>query len=127
MEGIIVDGNDADEVYAVAQTCLAAARAGEGPALVEAKTYRQGGHSRADPGKYRPAEEVDEWLARDPIPKYRERLLSVGVDGAELNTIEQESRDKVERATEAARSAPPPDLATLETQVWADGGSSWRS
>src|SRR5713101_6226191 len=52
LERIVVDGNDADEVYLIAQTVIARARAGEGPSLVEAKTYRQSGHSRADPAKY---------------------------------------------------------------------------
>ena len=74
LESILIDGNDADAVHAVAVRTVARARAGEGPSLVEAVTYRHGGHSRADPGKYRPAEEVEEWLGRDPIPLYRERL-----------------------------------------------------
>src|SRR5439155_9264131 len=58
LEGIVVDGNDPDAVYAVAVEAIRRARAGEGPSLVEAKTYRQSGHSRADPGKYRPDDEV---------------------------------------------------------------------
>lgn len=127
LEGVIVDGNDADEVYAVAVRTLERARAGEGPSLVEAKTYRQGGHSRADPAKYRPEEEVREWLARDPIPRYRDRLLSLGIDPGELDAIEEEARRAVDRATEEARAAPFPDPSTLETELWADGGSRWRS
>src|SRR5207344_1156243 len=54
LEGIVVDGNDADEMYEIAVRCVERARAGGGPSLVEAKTYRHTGHSRADPGKYRP-------------------------------------------------------------------------
>jgi TPP-dependent pyruvate/acetoin dehydrogenase alpha subunit len=127
LEGIIVDGNDVDEVYGVAEEAVGRARAGEGPSLIEAKTYRHGGHSRADPGKYRPDDEVQTWLARDPIPRYRERLLSLGVDAEELDALEAEANAEVERATDEARAAPLPDPADLETQVWADGGSAWRN
>ena len=80
---IIVDGNDVDAVYAVARTAIDRARAGDGPSLIEALTYRHGGHSRADPGKYRPDEEVAAWMARDPIPTYRARLEAAGVDAAD--------------------------------------------
>ncbi len=83
LEPIVVDGNDADAVYEVAMTALARARAGEGPSLIEALTYRHGGHSRADPGKYRPDDEVQAWLAKDPIPTYRARLEAAGVDVAD--------------------------------------------
>src|SRR5258707_7968557 len=75
LRSIIVDGNDADAVYAVTMSVLERARAGEGPSLIEAKTYRHSGHSRADPGKYRPAAEVEAWPLRDPLIMYRERLL----------------------------------------------------
>src|SRR6202167_422008 len=62
LERIVIDGNDADAVYDAASAALARARAGEGPSMIEAMTYRHGGHSRADPAKYRPDEEVAEWL-----------------------------------------------------------------
>jgi acetoin:2,6-dichlorophenolindophenol oxidoreductase subunit alpha len=127
LEGIVVDGNDADAVFEVAVTTLGRARSGEGPSLVEAKTYRQGGHSRADPGKYRPDDEVAEWLARDPIPMYRDRLLRDGVDGADLEAIERDVSGMVDRATDEAKAGPVPDGSTLETDVWSDGGSAWRN
>src|SRR5712691_3444431 len=85
LDGIVVDGNDPDEVYDVARRVVDQARGGGGPSLVEAKTYRQTGHSRADPGKYRPDEEVESWIGRDPVPMYRERLLTQGVDEAVLD------------------------------------------
>ena len=66
------------------------ARAGEGPSLVEALTYRHGGHSRADPGKYRPADEIEAWMERDPIPMYHQRLLRLGVEEGRLADIQQE-------------------------------------
>src|SRR6188508_3591667 len=74
LDAIVVDGNDPDAVHAAAAAAFARARADEGPSLIEALTYRHGGHSRADPGKYRPDDEVAAWKARDPIPAYRARL-----------------------------------------------------
>ncbi len=127
LEPIIVDGNDPDAVYLEASAAIERARAGEGPTLIEAKTYRHGGHSRADPGDYRPEEEVDAWLARDPLPMYRERLLELGIDAEELDAIEQERQDAVDAATEAAKAGPLPDPESAFTDVWADGGSSWRN
>jgi acetoin:2,6-dichlorophenolindophenol oxidoreductase subunit alpha len=127
LEPIIADGNDADAMYEVASRTVDRARDGGGPSLIEAKTYRQGGHSRADPGKYRPDEEVAEWLARDPIPTFRRRLLDDGVDEAALEEIDREAEAAVDRATEVARSAPLPDPSSLETEVWADGDSAWRN
>ena len=127
LESILIDGNDPDEVHATARRVVDRARAGEGPSLVEAVTYRHGGHSRADPGKYRPDDEVAEWLGRDPIPMYRERLVGEGLDAGVLDGIDAEVLAAVDRATEEARTAPPPDAASIDTQLWADGGSAWRS
>jgi pyruvate dehydrogenase E1 component alpha subunit len=127
LERIVIDGNDPDEVWRTADLHVGRARAGEGPALIEALTYRHGGHSRADSGAYRPKEEVAEWLARDPIPTYRARLLADGVDEAELLTIEAEAAAAVDEAEAIASSAPESDVAELETQVWSDGGSAWRN
>jgi acetoin:2,6-dichlorophenolindophenol oxidoreductase subunit alpha len=127
LEGIVVDGNDPDAVRAVAMEAVRRARAGEGPSLVEAKTYRQSGHSRADPGKYRPDDEVAAWLARDPLPAYRARLLADGVDETTLAEVDTVSAGEVERAIDEAKASPEPDGSSLETQLYADGGSSWRN
>lgn len=124
---LVVDGNDADAVYLAALAALDLARSGGGPSLIEALTYRQGGHSRADPGKYRPEAEVDEWLAKDPIPAYRIRLLANGVPEADLDAIDQRVRAKVEVATEEAKAGAPPTLDLVEKDVWADGSASWRN
>ena len=97
LEPILIDGNDADVVHATAVRTVARARSGDGPSLVEAVTYRHGGHSRADPGKYRPDEEVAEWLGRDPIPSYRERLLAAGADEGTLDDIDREVARGVDR------------------------------
>jgi len=127
LEPVQIDGNDADVVYATAVEALDKARRGDGPSLIEAVTYRQGGHSRGDPGKYRPDDEVAEWLARDPIPALRSRLEADGVDPAELDEIDKGVLAEVDAATEAARAAPEPGPEVLLTQVWSDGGSSWRN
>ncbi len=124
---IIVDGNDADAVYRAAQAAFARARAGEGPSLIECKTYRHSGHSRADPGTYRPKEEVAAWMKRDPVPMYRKRLADFGIAEAALSGIEAEVKAAVDAATKTAMASPPPGDELLETDVWADGGSAWRN
>jgi pyruvate dehydrogenase E1 component alpha subunit len=127
LEPVLADGNDADEMYRVATTALDRARAGDGPTLIEALTYRHGGHSRADPAKYRPQAEVDEWLGRDPIPLYRKRLLDAGVNADDLDAIERAATKDVDAATEQAKAGAAPGAEKLFKDVWADGGSSWRN
>jgi pyruvate dehydrogenase E1 component alpha subunit len=94
---------------------------------VEAVTYRHGGHSRADPGTYRPDDEVAAWIAKDPIPRARARLVELGVAEADLDAIDGDVKALVAAGEAEAKAGPDPSAATLETQVWADGGSSWRS
>ncbi|MDH3418608.1 MAG: thiamine pyrophosphate-dependent dehydrogenase E1 component subunit alpha [Gammaproteobacteria bacterium] len=127
LEPVIIDGNDVELVFETAAAALARARAGDGPSLIEAKTYRHGGHSRADPGKYRPDEEVAAWLERDPLPRYRQRLVGYGLDEAEVAAIEAEVEAEVDGATETARNSPAADVSIVDKDVWADGGSDWRN
>lgn len=127
LERILVDGNDATVMTETAEAALARARAGEGPSLIEAQTYRHGGHSRADPAKYRPQEEVDSWLARDPVENFRKVLISSGVTEAALDAIYDESMAKVEAATEFAKASLEPELDALLTNVWTSGGPLWRN
>jgi pyruvate dehydrogenase E1 component alpha subunit len=127
LEPVVVDGNDPDAVYAVAESALGRAREGAGPTLIEAVTYRHGGHSRADPAKYRPAAEVQRWLARDPLPAYRSRLLESGVDESVLVAIEEAAQRDVDLATEEAKAGAAPSLDLVGTDVWADGGAAWRN
>jgi TPP-dependent pyruvate/acetoin dehydrogenase alpha subunit len=124
---ILIDGNDADAVFRVARDCIAKARGGGGPSLVEAVTYRTSGHSRADPGKYRPAGELDEWMKKDPVALYRSRLLGLGLDESALRDIDRTVEHAVDAATEAAKASPPSTIEVIEKDVWADGGSSWRN
>jgi pyruvate dehydrogenase E1 component alpha subunit len=127
LPALVVDGNDVEAVHGMARLTIDRARRGKGPSLVEAVTYRHGGHSRADPGTYRPEDEVKAWLARDPIPAYRAVLLKAGIAEEDIARIEAETKAAVAEAEKAAREAPEPDPATATTQVWADGGSAWRS
>ena len=127
LKKIIIDGNDTDIVYRTAGDAVAKARAGDGPSLIECLTYRQGGHSRADPAKYRPPEEVAEWLKRDPIMRYRKQLIELGIADDTLKAIEEDSIAKVNQVTEAAKVSPTPALESAMTDVWADGGSAWHN
>lgn len=127
LEPVVIDGNDADVVYAVAQAALEKARSGNGPSLIEVQTYRHGGHSRADPGKYRPDEEVAAWKERDPVKLYRARLLAEGFDEASITAVEEQQAARVDKAEETARNSGPPPLEIADTDLWADGSSTWRN
>lgn len=127
LERILIDGNDADIVFRTAREAMEKARAGGGPSLIECLTYRHSGHSRADPGKYRPPGELDEWLKRDPIPLYRDRLVQFGVSETVIADIESDVAQVVDAATEACKAAPMPPAEILTTDVYADGGWAWRN
>jgi acetoin:2,6-dichlorophenolindophenol oxidoreductase subunit alpha len=127
LEPIVVDGNDADACYLAATAAYAKARSGGGPSLIEAVTYRHGGHSRADPGKYRPDEEVASWMTYDPIVVYHGRLGRLGVSEGELTEIIRTTAAKVDAATEEAIAGPLPAPESAYTDVWADGSWSWRN
>jgi len=70
---------------------------------------------------------VKAWLAKDPLPRYRARLVELGINAAEIEKVEAETNAEIDRATEIARNAPPPSLDLAEKDVWADGGSAWRN
>jgi pyruvate dehydrogenase E1 component alpha subunit len=124
---ILIDGNDADVVYRTMRDAFAKARAGEGPSLIEALTYRHSGHSRADPAKYRPEGELEKWKEHDPIKVYRARLAQFGVSEAQIKQIEDEVLKVVDEATEACKAAPTTSTDILFTDVYADGGWAWRN
>jgi pyruvate dehydrogenase E1 component alpha subunit len=124
---IIADGQDADAVYWTAKAAIEKARLGGGPSLIECKTYRYSGHSRADPAKYRPEGELDLWKQRDPIRIYRARLLSAGIAEQALVEIEEQVRRQVEEATAKCKASPEPPLEILTADVYADGGAAWRN
>ena len=98
-----------------AQRAVAHARAGNGPVFVEALTYRFVGHSRSDPGAYRPDGELDQWKARDPIVVLRTQLEAEGVDVEELDEIESEISAQLQRMRESGLAAPfPTELRARE-------------
>ncbi len=124
MPGVIVDGNDALEVYRVIHAAAERARRGEGATLVEAKTYRPVPHSSDDDDRtYRSREEVEEWKKKDPVLKMRQYLESVGLmDDARAQEYEARAKQAVDDATEFAKNAPyPPAEGALEN-VWGEIG-----
>jgi len=107
--GVVVDGNDVLAVYEATQKAVERARKGEGPTLIECKTYRHKGHSRVDPAKYRPKEEVEEWLAKDPIKRFKEKLLQTNtLTEPEIQQIEKEVSAEIEEAVKFAMESPYP-------------------
>jgi pyruvate dehydrogenase E1 component alpha subunit len=127
MPGELVDGNDVVAVREVMTAAAGRARSGEGPTVVEARTYRHFGHSRTDPATYRPQDEVQEWLRRDPLDVARRRLAELGVPHAEVLAADERTTTLVAAAVAAAKAAPAADPAEALTDVWADGGSAWRT
>jgi TPP-dependent pyruvate/acetoin dehydrogenase alpha subunit len=109
-----VDGNDLVAVGTVARAAVAQARAGEGPAFIEAITYRQVGHSKSDPGAYRPEGELELWLDRDPLNLVRARL-----DEKQAVELEVAVEERIERALETALAAPYPDGAATTAREYA--------
>jgi len=110
-----IDGMSVWVVRDAAARAIAHARAGNGPAFVEAITYRFVGHSRSDPGAYRPEGELDEWKRRDPIVVLRAQLEDDGVESSAIDEIERDVSDELERMREQGLAAPfPPSLSATE-------------
>ena len=123
----VIDGNDVIVVRETVGRAAARARSGEGPTVIEAETYRHYGHSRTDPAKYRPADEVERWLKHDPLDVARARLAALGVQPEKVEEIDRRVTEEVDAAVAAARSAPEADLAEALADVWADGSAAWRT
>ncbi|HEY3980639.1 MAG TPA: thiamine pyrophosphate-dependent dehydrogenase E1 component subunit alpha [Streptosporangiaceae bacterium] len=123
----IVDGNDVLAVRDAVARAAERARSGQGPTVLEAETYRHYGHSRTDPATYRPAAEVEHWLSRDPLALARSRLAGLGVPPEQVEAADERAAALVRAAVAEAKAAPGPDPAAALTDVWADGGSSWRT
>lgn len=122
--GVIVDGQDVAAVAEVLGVALERARRGEGPTLVEAKTYRYSGHSRSDLATYRTQEEVEAWRARDPLAIYDQALIEEGrVTKEDLDRRHERIVGAVEEAVADVLAAPPPDPAELTRHVLAEAGS----
>ena len=121
--GKVVDGMDVIAVREVTQQAVDRARQGNGPTLIEAKTYRFMGHSRGDPGKYREEEELTKWQNRDPIPRYRNYLLEKGIDLQILETMEESVDEAIDATLQYALDAPPPDPSETYSHVFAERGN----
>lgn len=118
--GVIVDGQDVEAVYEATFLAANHARNGEGPTLLEIKTYRYRGHSRTDQAPYRKPGELDEWLKRDPIDVLATKMISDGqLDDTELMEIKQATERQVFEAVEWAKAAPFPALETLYEDIYA--------
>ncbi|WP_066383537.1 MULTISPECIES: pyruvate dehydrogenase (acetyl-transferring) E1 component subunit alpha [unclassified Anabaena] len=121
MVGVEVDGMDVLAVRAVAQEAVARARAGEGPTLIEALTYRFRGHSLADPDELRSKAEKEFWFSRDPIKKLGAYLIENNLaDEAELKAIERKIQAEIDEAVKFAESSPEPDPSELYRFIFAE-------
>ncbi|MCD6453478.1 MAG: pyruvate dehydrogenase (acetyl-transferring) E1 component subunit alpha, partial [Dehalococcoidales bacterium] len=116
ISGKTVDGNDVLAVYEIVAEAVAKARKGEGPTLIECKTYRWLGHFEGDAMTYRTKAEFEDWKKRDPIPRFRKKLAEMGVLSEEAATkIDQEIKDEIDRAVKFAEESPlPAPELTLE-------------
>lgn len=120
MPGIAVDGNDVEAVWRVTGEAVERARSGEGPTLIEAKTYRTHGHHEGDQvfGTYRTRDEWDEWVARDPIVNYRKVLSDAGVSEEVFKEVEAEIKAEMDKAVAYARESVMPDPASVLNHVF---------
>jgi acetoin:2,6-dichlorophenolindophenol oxidoreductase subunit alpha len=114
--GVTVDGNDVVAVYEAVKTAAERARAGNGPTLIEAVTYRWRGHSKSDKQAYRTRDEVKQWQQRDPIPAFASVL---GLSDSELDTIRQQAANRIAEALAFAEASPEPDVETIGEGVYA--------
>ena len=119
--GVVVDGMDVEAVYEAAGEAVARARRGDGPTLLECKTYRLVGHSRSDPRKYRTQAEEEAWQAKDPIPRLGRRLKELGLaTGETLAAIEEEVMEAVEASVTFAEESPYPEPTDALKHVFYD-------
>lgn len=117
--GVTVDGNSFHEVAAAAQTAIARARNGEGPTLIENLTYRHRGHSKSDRNRYRTKEEIEQWIAEDPIGRFESELKALGlIDPAGIEALVKGVSEEIEQAVEFARLSPAPALSDLTQYVY---------
>jgi len=120
MPGVTIDGNDPLAVYAAAREAVARARSGQGPTLIEAKTFRFHGHVFGDADAYMEKGEKEAAMARDPVPRFRSWLVEGGVAESELAVLEAAIDREIEEAVAFALESPVPDLAELHSDVLAE-------
>lgn len=122
MPGVIVDGNNLSDVAEAAHEAIERARRGEGPTLIENKTYRLRGHSKSDRNRYRTKEEIEDWATnRDPIARFEAELKEYGfITDADVETIRATVEKEIAEAIEFAKNSPSPDLSNLTRDVYTD-------
>jgi acetoin:2,6-dichlorophenolindophenol oxidoreductase subunit alpha len=122
MPGVIVDGNVLSEVAEAAHEAVERARSGEGPTLIECKTYRYRGHSKSDRNRYRTKEEIEQWMtSRDPIALFEAELLEFGVlDAAGIEAIRTDVEREIADGIAFAKESPAPDIANLTRYVYTE-------
>jgi acetoin:2,6-dichlorophenolindophenol oxidoreductase subunit alpha len=118
--GVAVDGNNVVAVHAATVAAVARARTGDGPSLIEAKTYRWRGHSKSDRNLYRTQDEIQAWKERDPIVLLRNALLAAGIiDESQAQVISLAAKEAIDRAVIFAEQSAEPDSSILDTAVYA--------
>jgi acetoin:2,6-dichlorophenolindophenol oxidoreductase subunit alpha len=122
MPGVIVDGNNLSDVAEASHQAVERARAGEGPTLIECKTYRHRGHSKSDRNRYRTKEEIEDWISnRDPIRRFEEELREYGIaDLAAIEAIRADVEREITEAIEFAKASPAPEIASLTRDVYTE-------
>ncbi|KEI78578.1 acetoin:2,6-dichlorophenolindophenol oxidoreductase subunit alpha [Clostridium botulinum A2 117] len=119
--GIVVDGNDVFAVYEAAKEAIKRAREGKGPTLIECKTYRHRGHFEGDPCVYKPTEEQEQWLAKDPIPRFEKYLVENEILTEEkLKEVQNKVESQIDEAVDFANNSPYPELESVLEDVYTD-------
>lgn len=119
--GIVVDGNDVFAVYEAAEEAIKRAREGKGPTLIECKTYRHRGHFEGDPCVYKPTEEQEEWLAKDPVPRFEKYLVENEILTEEkLKEVQNKVESQIDEAVDFANNSPYPELESVLEDVYTD-------
>ncbi|CUX58455.1 Pyruvate dehydrogenase E1 component, alpha subunit [Agrobacterium fabrum str. J-07] len=122
MPGVIVDGNNLSDVAEASRVAVERARSGQGPSLIECKTYRHRGHSKSDRNRYRTKDEIDDWMTnRDPIVLFEKHLIEFGItDDAALEAIRESVRQEIAAAITYAKESPAPETADLGLNVYTE-------
>jgi acetoin:2,6-dichlorophenolindophenol oxidoreductase subunit alpha len=120
MPGVTVDGNNVLAVYQTVGECVERARAGGGPSLVENLTYRWRGHSKSDRNLYRTQQEIEEWMRRCPIKRFKRLLVDCGImSEQEVEVLDRQAKSTIDQAAEAAVQMPEPTPEDMEEEVYA--------
>ncbi len=121
MPGVRVDGNDLSAVAEACHDAVARARVGDGPSLIECVTYRWRGHSKSDRNRYRTKEEIETWVARDPVRRFAALLMDHGLlNATDFDVLERSVADEISAGVAFAKSSPNPDPVLLTRDVYTD-------